>query len=84
MTLLTGIIPFQYIVGVIRDGTFAGATINQATQVVFTDEWTNDSLCCEDAKRILQGKKPLFVGLLLGSKTSIIVIDLFVADNNVI
>ena len=20
------------------------------------DEWTSDSLCCEDAKRILQGK----------------------------
>ena len=28
--------------------------INQSTQIVFMDEWTNDSLCCEDAKRILQ------------------------------
>ena len=58
--------------------------INQATQVVFMDEWMNDSLCCENAKRILQGKETLFVGLLLRSKTSIIVIGVFVAYNNVI
>ena len=58
--------------------------INQAIQVVFMDEWTNDSLCCENVKRILQGKETLFVGLLLRSKTSIIVIDVFVAYNNVI
>ena len=58
--------------------------INQATQVVFMDEWTGDSLCCEDAKRILQGKETLFVGPLLRSKTSIIVIDAFVAYNSVI
>ena len=25
------------------------------SQIVFMDEWTNDSLFCEDAKRILQG-----------------------------
>ena len=43
------------------------------------DEWTNDSLCCEDGKRILQDKETLFVGLLFGSKTSTIVTDLFVA-----
>ena len=58
--------------------------INQATQVVFMDEWTNDSLRCEDAKRILQGKETLFVGILLRSKTSIIVIVVFIAYNNVI
>ena len=55
--------------------------INQTTQVVFMDEWTNDSLCCEDAKRIFQGKGTLFVGL---SKTSTIVIDLTVTYNNFI
>ena len=48
------------------------------------NKWMNDSLCCEDAKKILQGKETLFVGLLLGSKTSSIVIDLFVAYSNVI
>ena len=58
--------------------------INQATQVVFMDEWTNDSLRCEDAKRTLQGKETLFVGILLRSKTSIIVIVVFIAYNNVI
>ena len=47
--------PSRDIAGVTRD-KFAGAMINQARQVVFMDEWTNDSLCCENAKRILQGK----------------------------
>ena len=84
MTLLTGITPSRHIAGVTRDGKFAGAMINQAAQVVFMDEWVNDSLCCEDAKRILQDKETLFVCLLLCSKTSNIVIDLFVAFNNVI
>ena len=56
LTLFTGVIPSQHIAGVTGDDTFARAMINQATQVVFMDERTNDSLCCEDAKRILQGK----------------------------
>jgi len=50
-----GIIPSKYISGVVRDGRFAGSMINNRTQVVFMDEWTSDSLSCEDAKRILQG-----------------------------
>ena len=29
--------------------------INQSTQIILIDEWTNDSLCCEGAKRILRG-----------------------------
>ncbi|XP_057301088.1 uncharacterized protein LOC130635686 [Hydractinia symbiolongicarpus] len=45
----------MYIAGVVRDGRFSGHLINRNTQVVFMDEWTSDSLCCEDAKRILQG-----------------------------
>ena len=49
-----GVIPFEYIAGVTRDGKFAGSMINQSTQIVLMGEWTNDSLCCEDAKRILQ------------------------------
>ena len=58
-----GVIPFEYIAGVTRDGKFAGSMINQSTQIVLMDEWTNDSLCCEDAKRILQGYY-LFILLL--------------------
>ena len=53
----------EYIAGVTRDGKFAGSMINQSTQIVLMDEWTNDSLCCEDAKRILQGYY-LFILLL--------------------
>ena len=49
------VIPFEYIAGVTHAGKFAGSMINQSTQIVLMDEWTNDSLCCEDAKRILQG-----------------------------
>ena len=55
-TSFTGTIPSRHIAGVTRDGKFAGAMINQATQVGFMDEWKNDSLCYEDAKIILQGK----------------------------
>jgi len=50
-----GIIPSRYIAGVVRDGRFAGHMVNEKTQVLFMDEWTSDSLCCEDAKKILQG-----------------------------
>ena len=53
LILFIGIMPSRHIAGVTRDGKFAGAMINQATQVVFMDEWTDDSLCCGDAKRIL-------------------------------
>ena len=49
------VIPFEYIADVTHDGKFAGTMINQSTQIVWIDEWTNDSLCFEDAKRILQG-----------------------------
>ena len=58
-----GVIPFEYIAGVTRGGKFAGSMINQSTQIVLMDEWTNDSLCCEDAKKILQGYY-LFILLL--------------------
>ena len=63
-----GVIPFEYIAGVTRDGKFAGSMINQSTQIVLMDEWTNDSLCCEDAKRILQGYY-LFILLLFSVMT---------------
>ena len=49
-----GVILFEYIAGVTRDGKFAGFMINHPTQIVLMDEWTNDILCCEDAKRVLQ------------------------------
>ena len=38
LTLFTGIIPSRHIAGATRDGKFAGAMINKATQVVFMDE----------------------------------------------
>ena len=56
LILFTGIMPSRHTTGVTRDGKFAGAMINQATQVIFMDEMTNDSLCCEVAKRLLLGK----------------------------
>ena len=51
-----GIIPSNYISGVLREGKFAGHLIKSNTQIVLMEEWTSDSLSCEDAKRILQGK----------------------------
>lgn len=51
----SGIIPSKYIAGVMNDGKFSGHLITGETQIVFMDEWTPDSLSCEDAKRVLQG-----------------------------
>ena len=50
-----GVIPFGYIAGVTRDGKFAGSMINQSIEIALVDEWRNDILCCEDAKKFLQG-----------------------------
>ena len=58
-----GVIPFEYIAVITLDGKLAGSMINQSTQIVLMDEWANDSLCCEDAKRILQSYY-LFILLL--------------------
>ena len=51
-----GILHPDEIAGVTREGRFAGHLIKAHTQLVFMDEWTEDSLSCEDAKRILQGR----------------------------
>jgi len=51
----SGIIPAKYIAGVMNDGRFSGHLITEHSQIVMMDEWTPDSLSCEDAKRILQG-----------------------------
>ena len=46
----------KYIAGVMNDGRFSAAMITDNTQIVMMDEWTPDSLSCEDAKRVLQGE----------------------------
>jgi len=38
-----------------NDGKFSAQMKTEHTQIVIMDEWTPDSLSCEDAKRILQG-----------------------------
>jgi len=50
------IIPSRFITNIVPDGRFSAANITKDTQVIMMDEWTSDSLSCEDAKRILQGK----------------------------
>lgn len=45
----------MFISYIVPDGRFSASTINSNTQVVVMDEWTPDSLSCEDAKRLLQG-----------------------------
>ena len=42
-----GVIHFEYIGSVRRDGKFAGSMINHFSQIVVMDEKANDSLCCE-------------------------------------
>lgn len=57
---VTGIINARFIANIVPDGRFSAASISASTQVVMMDEWTADSLSCEDAKRILQGISILF------------------------
>jgi len=45
----------MHIAGVVNDGKFSSSTINGQNQCVLMEEWTADSLTCEDAKRTLQG-----------------------------
>ncbi|XP_066933226.1 uncharacterized protein [Clytia hemisphaerica] len=52
---LQGLISTEHIAGVTQEGRFAGHMIKDSTEVVFMDEWTSNSLSCEDAKRVLQG-----------------------------
>ena len=40
----------------LNDGKFSSAMISANTQIVIMDEWTSDSLTCEEAKRVLQGE----------------------------
>ena len=42
-----GVIHFEYIGSVRRDGKFAGSMINRFSQIDLMDEKANDSLCCE-------------------------------------
>ena len=49
------------------DGRFSAANITKDTQIIFMDEWTSDSLSCEDAKRLLQGK--FIIVIVEGSQT---------------
>ena len=58
-----------HIAGVVREGRFSAHMIDDATELVFMDEWTSDSLCCEDAKRILQGSYLKFTQMQLASLT---------------
>ena len=50
-----GVLPVSGIASVTREKHFSAHLIKPSTQVVFIDEWTSDSLCAEDAKKVLQG-----------------------------
>ena len=53
-----GVLPVSGIASVTREKHFSAHLIKPSTQVVFTDKWTSDSLCAEDAKKVLQGGCP--------------------------
>ncbi|XP_066917465.1 uncharacterized protein [Clytia hemisphaerica] len=54
---MEGLVPSKFISCIVPDGRFSAADVNKNTQVIVMDEWTPESLSCEDAKRILQGNK---------------------------
>lgn len=47
-----------------QESQFAGHMINESTEIVFMDEWSSNSLSCEEAKRVLQGIKILMSNFL--------------------
>ena len=50
-----GVLPVSGIASVTKEKHFSAHFIKPSTQVVFIDEWTSDSLCAEDEKKVLQG-----------------------------
>ena len=50
-----GIVSPQNIASVMDEGRFAAHMIDNNTEVVFMDEWGDNSLSCDDAKKVLQG-----------------------------
>lgn len=67
-----------------NDGKFSGHLITEMSQIVMMDEWTPDSLSCEDAKRILQGKllfTILWFRVLAAQKPTRTVIKQFTLDS---
>ena len=54
---MLGTIPQQNIGGVISDGNFSAQSINENTEVIWMEEWTERSLRADDAKRLLQGRQ---------------------------
>ena len=49
---MLGIIPQQNIGGVISNGKFSAQSINENTEVIWMEEWTERSLRADDAKRL--------------------------------
>ena len=60
-SFFSGIIPSSFIAYIVPDGRFSAADISSNTQVVVMDEWTPESLSCEDAKRVLQGELSVLI-----------------------
>ena len=69
---ISGIIHSEFIVNIVPDGRFSASNIMGTTQVVMMDEWTPESLSCEDAKRILQGIFSVIVARVIVDRQQII------------
>ena len=53
--LFLGIIPIQYVASITQEKQFSTSMIKQDTQIVFLDEWSENSLQSDMAKEVLQG-----------------------------
>lgn len=51
-----GIIPISRIATITRERQFSTQCVNEATQLIFMDEWSTDSLDAETAKKLFQGE----------------------------
>lgn len=63
-----GIINEENIASVINDSNFSAQTLDEYTEMVWMEEWTERSLRADDAKRLLQGKhfSPFCMDIFLG------------------
>ena len=53
--MFLGVIPIQYVASITQEKQFSTSMIKQDTQIVFLDEWSENSLQSDIAKVVLQG-----------------------------
>ena len=54
-SIIRGIIPDKFVATVSKEGKFAISMINDATQLIFIDEWSQETMMSDTVKTLMQG-----------------------------